>query len=103
MVFCGSRIRRAVIVTSVILFVDKALLTLDVLEHVLAFGQLDEIRKHLRVLLIEVAEFRKAHVTFVLAVVEPLHELIDVVEDQVVFEDAHHVSLLVVNQIVDHF
>ena len=41
--------------------------------------------------------------TFLLSIVESLEEFVDVIEDKVVFEDADHVCLLIVNQIVDHF
>ncbi len=41
--------------------------------------------------------------TFLLSIIESLEEFIDVIKDKVVFEDADHVGLLIVNQIVDHF
>lgn len=35
--------------------------------------------------------------------IKPLQELVDVVQNEVVFEDAHHVRLFIVNEIVHDF
>ena len=84
------------------LVIDEALLALDVSKHVLALGQADEVREHLRVLVVKLAQLRQAHARLGLPLVEAFEELIDVVEDEVVFEDADDARLLVVDQIVHH-
>ena len=84
------------------LLVNQALLPLDIPEHVLALGQADEVGEHLRVFLIEFAELGQSHLRLGLALVGALQELIDVVEDQVVLKYAHHVRLLIVNQVIDN-
>ena len=35
--------------------------------------------------------------------VEPFQEFVDVVKDEVVLENAYHVRLLVIDQVIDHF
>jgi hypothetical protein len=75
------------------------LLLLDVLEHVLAFGEDDEVGEDLRVLVVEAAEFGQSHLGLLL-VVGPLQELVDVVQDQVVFEDRDDVRVFVVYQVI---
>ena len=85
------------------LLVDQSLLALNVAKHVLALGQADEIGKDLRVFLVELAEFGQADVRLLVALVEALEELVDVVENEIVLKDAHHVRLLIVDQVIDNF
>ena len=85
------------------LLVNEALFPLNVPEHVLALGQADKVGEYLRVFLVELAELGQAHLRLCFALVGALQELVDVVEDQIVLKDAHHVRLLVVNQVIDNF
>lgn len=85
------------------LLVDQSLLSLYISKHVLALGEADEVGENLRVFLVEFAEFGQTDVRFGVALVEALEEFVDVVEDEVVLKDAHHVSLLIVNQVIDNF
>lgn len=87
----------AVLVVPVKLIVNKALLALNVAEHVFALGEAHEVREHLRVLLVKLAELWQPHLRLLLLTVEPLEELVDVVQDEVVLENADHVRRLIVD------
>lgn len=85
-----------------VLFVNQFLLLLDVLEEVLVLRQRHVVRKDLGVLLVKLKHPRQSLVALYGQVV-PLHELADVVVDEVVFEHGHHPGLLVVNDVIDDF
>lgn len=61
------------------LVVDKFLLFLNVPKHVFALGEAHEVGKHMRVLFIELAQFRQTNLAFLFTMVEALEKLVDVV------------------------
>ena len=87
---------------SIVLFIDKPLLSLNISEHILALRQRYKVREHLRILVIKVTELRESDNSLLILDVESLQELINVVEDEIVFEYADNVSLLIVDQVIDH-
>ena len=82
-----------------VLLINQFLFTLDVLEHVFGFGQNHIVREHLRVLVVETAQFRQSHFGLTCGV-RPLQELIYIIQYQVVLEYGHHVCVLVVDEVV---
>lgn len=85
------------------LLIDQPLLALNVTEHVFRLWQANEVWKHLRVLLVKLAELGEADLALSFPGVKPFQEFVDIVEDEVVLENAHHVRLLVIDQVIDHF
>lgn len=69
-----------------LLLIVDSLLLLNIFEHVLVLRQYDIIREHFGEFLIELVHLRKPLEGFLL-VIEPLEELADVVEDQIIFEN----------------
>jgi len=100
---CAGGRLPSILLHQIELLINQPLLSLDVSEHVFAFGQADKVGEDLRVLLVKLAQLGQAHLAFCLALVRALQELVDVVEDEVVLEDTDHVGLLVVDQVVDDF
>ena len=82
------------------LFVNEALLTLDVLKHVLAFWQYEVVWKNSRILLIELSHLGKSNFGLLLSV-EALEELTDIIVDQVVFEDRYQPRRFVVYYVIN--
>ena len=82
--------------------INCPLLPLNILEHELILGERHIVRKHLRVLLIKLINLRQPGHTFMQLILS-LHKLAYIVINQEILEHRHHVGVLVVDYVVDHF
>ena len=90
--------------------INELLLPFNVLEHVLALGQINVVGEHLGILFIKFVNFGQPFIEFIVVVkprdgdeILPFQELAHVVVDQVVLEHGHKVGGLVVHDVCDHF
>ena len=83
-------------------FVNEFLLSLNIFEHVLTLWKYYVIREYLRVFIIERAEFRKSDLSLSCGI-GPLQELINVIQNQIVFENRYNMSIFVVNEVIYDF
>ena len=81
---------------SIVLLINQSLLALDISEHVFALGKGHKVGEHLGILVVEVTQFGQSYHGLLFVSVVPFEEFVDVVQDEVVFEYAYYVGLLVV-------
>ena len=86
-VFITNAIGFQIWILALKLVVNNLLLFLDVLKHVRTFWQGDEVWKHLRVLFVELTKPGKP-LCCLLGGIAAFEKLIDIIVNQVVFEDA---------------
>lgn len=82
--------------------INHSLFSLNVLEHKLGLWKSNIVREHLGVLFIKLEHFRKSLDCFRLNVAS-LQKLAYIVIDKIVFENADHMRVLIVNDVIHYF
>ena len=81
-----------------LLLIEYALFSLDVLEHVLVLWKHNVVRENVRVAFVKLVNSRQPLLALVVRI-EAFEKIAQVVEEQVIFEDADDAGVLVVHDI----